>query len=154
MGITLYGSYSPPSEMRLLENLRDFLQSEGYDRACLVKDDPAAVVGPLEASKRYLENSDVNFLIFTRGGKRLGVTRELAHVASAAMRDKVADCVVFDQLVDGNNSVPDLSMCDLHNAQITCYKFHTELDLRDGLLSRSQDYVLSKHDLLAKRPSI
>ena len=82
------------------------------------------------------------------------MTRELAHVAGATMRDKVADCVVFDQLVDGDNSVSDLSMCDLHNAQITHYVFHTELDLRDGLLSRSQDYVLSKHDLLAKRPSI
>lgn len=82
MSIMLCGSYHPPPEMMLLARMRNFLGVEGCAQACLVKDAPDDSVGPPEASKRYLENSDVNFLVFTGAGMRHGLIRELAHVAS------------------------------------------------------------------------
>lgn len=154
MSITLYGSYYPPSELRLLERQRDRLVGAGYALAELVKDGSDDGIGPLEASKRYLENSDVNFLIFTKAGRRHGLIRELAHVAETLARSKVLDCVVFDQIVDGRSSVPDLSMCDLHDGQIPRHAFHNEPELCDALLTRAEHYVLDKQDLLAQRPSI
>ena len=155
MSITLYGSYYPPSEMSFLKRQRDFLRNEGYALACLVKDGDGDGDGvtALEASKRYLENSDLNFLIFTRAGKRHGLIRELAHVADLSMRMKAADCVVFDQVVDGASSVPDLSMCDLGDAKIQHYEFRDEPELQIGLLTRAQDYVMRKRDILDRRPS-
>ncbi len=153
MSITLYGSYHPPSEMSFLERQRDYLRAEGYALACLVKDGPDDGITALEASKRYLENSDVNFLIFTRAGKRLGLVRELAHVADASMRRKAADCVVFDQAAGGASSVPDLSLCDLDDAKIQRYEFRDEPELQVGLLTRAQDYVMGKQDILGERPS-
>lgn len=153
MSITLYGSYRPPSEMRLLEQRRDHLRSAGYVQAGLVKDGADDGVGPLEASKRFLKHSDVNFLIFTKDGMRHGVIRELACVADAMMESKVEDCVVFDQVVDGRSSVPDLSMCDLSNAQIYRYAFSDESGLREGLLMRAMRYVILKQDILARRTS-
>ncbi len=63
---------------------------------------------------------------------RHGLIRELARAASAATRRKAEDGAVPDQLVDGGSSVPDLSMCDLHNAQTQRYVFRTESDIRIG----------------------
>ena len=94
----------------------------------------------------------MNFLVFTRAGRRLGLVRELAHIAYA-MGSKADDCVVFDQVADGRSSLPDLSQCDLRNARIYQYKFRDEAELRDGLLTRAQYYVVLKQDMLAKRPS-
>lgn len=153
MSITLYGSYHPPSEMRFLERQRDFLQGEGFALACLVKDGPDDGATALDASKRYLENSDVNFLIFTKAGMRLGLVRELAYVADPSMRRKAADCVVFDQVTGGLGSVPDLSLCDLDDARIQHYKFRDEPELQAGLLTRAQDYVACKQGALARKPS-
>ena len=143
--------------MSFLERQRDFLRSKGYALACLVKDGDGDGDGDgvtaLEASKRYLENSDVNLLIFTGAGKRLGLVRELAHVADPSMRIKAADSVVFDQVIDGASSVPALSMCDLGDAEIQHYEFRDESELQIGLLTRAQDYVMHKHDILARRLS-
>lgn len=83
MSIMLCGSYRPLPEMMLLARMRNFLGVEGCAQACLVKDAPDDSVGPPEASKKYLENSDVNFLVFTGAGMRHGLIRELAHVASS-----------------------------------------------------------------------
>ena len=154
MSITLYGSYHPSSELRLLEQQRDHLRGAGYVQAGLVKDGVDDGVGPLEASKRFLNHSDVNFLIFTKEGMRHGVIREVAYVADVMMRSKVGDCVVFDQVADGRSSVPDLSMCDLLNAQIYRYKFSDESDLREGLLMRAMHYLVLKQDILTRRISI
>ena len=146
MSITLCGSYHPPSEMRLLEQRRDRLRSAGYVQAGLVKDGADDDdVGPLGASKRFLKHSDVNFLIFTKEGMRHGVIRELACVADAMIESKVEDCVVFDQVVDGRSSVPDLSMCDLRNAQIYRYEFSDEPGLREGLLMRAMQYPCGRY---------
>ena len=139
--------------MHLLEQQRDHLRGAGYVRAGLVKDGEDDGVGPLEACKRFLKHSDVNFLIFTKRGMRHGVVRELAYVADAMVGSKVEDCVVFDQVVDGRGSVPDLSMCDLLNAQINRHEFSDESDLREGLLMTAMHYVVLKHDILARRTS-
>ena len=155
MSITLHGSYYTPSEMSFLERQRDFLRSKGYALAFLVKDGDGDGDGvtALEASKRYLENSDANLLIFTGAGRWLGLVRELAHVADPSMRIKAADCVVFDQVTDGASSVPALSMCDLGDAKIQHYEFRDESELQIGLLTRAQDYVMHKRDILARRQS-
>ena len=100
-----------------------------------------------------MANSDVNFLVFTGAGMRHGVVRELAYVADPVMKRKAVDCVVFDQIVNGGSSVPDLSMCDLRNAQIHRYEFSNELELRDGFLTNVQYYIVNKQDDLAGRMS-
>jgi len=153
MSITLYGSYHPPSEMRLLEQRRDHLRSAGYVQAGLVKDGADDGVGPLEASKRFLKHSDVNFLVFIREGRRHGVIRELACVADAMTESKAGDCVAFDQVKGGRSSVPELSLCDLRNAQIYRYASSDESDLCEGLLMRAMHYVVLRQDILAKRTS-
>lgn len=152
MSVTLYGSYYPPAELRLLERQRDYLTNKGYARAGLVKDSDGDV-GSLTASKRYLENSDVNFLIFTRNGRRHGLVRELAYIADAMSKGKVVDCVAFDQVVGGQNSVPDLSMCDLGNSSINRFEFHDESELCEMLLMRADLYLAHKSEILAKRLS-
>lgn len=153
MSITLYGSYKPDSEMRFLERQRDFLKSNGYIRAALVADaHVTGGAGPLEASKRHLANSDVNFFIFTRAGRRLGVTRELGYVADdPGMRNKATDCVVFDEVANGKTSIPPLSMCDIGNVRIDRLEFNDEDHLRYGLLTRAELYVVAKESQLAAR---
>lgn len=125
MSITLYGSYYPPAEMRLLERQRDHLAGMGYALAGLVNGGTGGGVGPLAASKRCLENSDVNFHVFIKADKRLGLVRELVDMADA-MGSKADDGVVFDQVVDGRGSIQDLSLRDLRNARIYEYKLRDE----------------------------
>ena len=151
MSITLYGSYRPPAELRLLECKRDALRDQGYALTSLVRDGLEDGDDPLEVSKKYLENSDVNFLIFTNSGMRLGVVRELAYVAETMTKSKIADCVAFDHMVDGHTSIPSLSMSDLRNSQINRYAFRDESELCEGLLMRAAYYVILKQDILARR---
>ena len=96
LNITIYGSYQPTEEKQLLLSLKAILIDEGYVNTMLVDDRQDPDLDALEKSKMCLLYSDVNFLIFTKRGKRLGVARELAFVAEdEGMRHKINHCVVF-----------------------------------------------------------
>lgn len=152
--ITIYGSYYPDSERHLLERQRDTLRSAGYPMTNLVSDYPKPWEGatPLEISELCLETSDANFLIFTKNGKNLGVTHEIAYVSmSDSMADRARHCVVFDEVLDNYGTVSTLSMESVKNSGIIRYKFCGEDDLRQGLVSHAYHQVRMQYGTLRGR---
>lgn len=134
--ITIYGSYQPGSERRLLERQRDALRSGGYPMTSLVSDYSVPWEGatPLEISTHCLETSDANFLIFTRNGKNLGVTDEIAYASmSDSMADRARHCVVFDEVFGNRGTASVLSLGRIENSGIVRCEFCGEDDLRQGL---------------------
>ena len=134
--ITIYGSYQPDSERRLLERQRDALRSAGYPLTNLVDDYaiPREGATPLEISVRCLETSDANFLIFTQNGKNLGVTHEISYVSlDDSMADRARHCVVFDEILDNHGAASVLSLESIKNSGIVRYEFCGEDGLRRGL---------------------
>lgn len=152
--ITIYGSYQPNSEKEFLIRQKKFLRNEKFAKTSLVIDfpNPSKKFSSLEISEHCLEFSDVNFLIFTKKGKRLGVVRELAHIAkSPNMIYKAADCVIFDQVIKGRSSVPSLSIKDIENIGIQRVIFSTEKDLQESLLSNASWYTRKFNPILKRR---
>jgi len=151
--ITIYGSYQPPEELEFLRGQKQFLIDNGYTQTKIVLDYESEGLTPLEISKLCLKNSEVNFLFFTREGKRLGVVRELAYVADdPEMAQKTSDCVVFDEIKDENGSVPPLSMDDIKNSGIIRHEYSKEDSLQEALLSKAFWYVRQKRSILEERP--
>lgn len=154
LSITIYGSYYPEPEKDFLKNQRDYLISKGYSEASLVEDYPEqeSDISNLEKSIRCLQYSDVNFLIFTREGKRYGVSRELTHIAtSPTMIDKVRYCTVFEQMQDDRGSIPPLSIDDINNSGIGRREFTSELQLQKALSQQTYIQLRSLRNVLLKR---
>lgn len=149
--ITLYGSYQPEKEEKFLSRQKQFLIDSGYTETKIVRDyqQENPELQPLEVSKRCLSFSDVNFLIFTRDGKRYGVVRELASISeSRDMAAKASYCVVFDQMKDGQGSIPPLSLEDIRNTGIIRQEFYEENDLQQVLKTKAFWYLRKlKNDL-------
>ena len=143
--LTLYGSFRPSSEKKLLTRLKRHLIEQGFSNTRLVSDfSNVNSLDILEISKECLEFSHVNFLIFTRQGKRHGVIRELAFVAdSPAMKHKISDCMVFDQILNNKSSVPPLSKMDIKNTGLVKREFTTELGLR-RIISRCATWQIGR----------
>lgn len=141
--ISIYGSYRPQKEEEFLLRQKQFLIDLGYSGTKIVKDyQDKSELPPLEISKRCLLYSDVNFLIFTREGKRYGVIRELAYIAdSKDMVSKTPYCTVFDQLKDGLGSVPPLSLDDIKNSGIVRHEFYEEKDLQEAIKTKAFWYL-------------
>lgn len=155
MTIALYGSYHPQEEKQLLIQLKNKLIDNGYTSTYLVQDYPRKGESDLEISERSLLFSDVNFLIFTKGGKRLGLVRELAFVAvSEEMVDKAWACVVFDQIVNGESSIPPLSLEDIHNSGIRRREFATFQELEDLAIGTAFWYLKKLAPVLRRRARI
>jgi len=155
INITIYGSYSPESEMYFLTKQKEFMINNGYALTKLVIDYDDGTLSPLEISKRCLMFSDVNYLIFTRNGKKYGVIRELAFVSDAPeMIDKTQYCVVFDEIHDSRGSVPPLSLDDIKNSDIIRHEFSSEKDLQEALLSKSLWYGRKLKRMLLSRADI
>lgn len=152
MTITIYGSYEPPAELAFLNRQKAFLRSAGYADTGLVTDRSAGGLDPLKASKICLRSSDVNFLFFTKEGRKLGVVRELAYVAeSEDMASKVQDCVVFYQRDGAVESIPALSRSDIDNASVPARPFSSEADLREAMQTRALWYLRRKRGELEGR---
>ena len=136
--ITVYGSYYPESAKKTLIRQRNFLRNKGYSETSLVEDYSYGKILPLDKSIMSLENSDVNFLIFTKEGKNLGVTRELAHIAtSSTMADKIPFCTVFTEIEDKSGSISVLSINDIENSHIPRREFQGEKQLQKALLQQA-----------------
>ena len=152
--ITIYGSYYPQSEKDFLIEQRDFLRDKGYENTNIVDDypdlDPDITL--LEKSIRCLEFSDVNFLVFTREGKRYGVSRELTHVATSNnMIDKIPFCTVFDQINDNRGSIPPLSLDDINNSGINRREYQTKDKLQTALSQQAFAKLRMLQSTLIKR---
>ena len=119
----------------MLTTQRDFLRKNGYLLTRLVDDYPNNTnQNALDISIGCLEKSDVNFLIFTRLGKNLGVTRELTHVTTHTnMASKVLYCTVFDEVKDKINSMSELSINDIENSGLERREFQNEKHLQKVL---------------------
>jgi hypothetical protein len=139
LGVTIYGSYNPKKEKDLLLSLKQILINEGYGKTVLVDDRKQQDSDPLEISKMCLLYSDVNFLIFTKQGKRFGLVRELAFIAEdIRMRPKLSHCVVFDKIVNNeSSSIPPLSISDIKNVRIHRRTFKTVEELKDAIVSEA-----------------
>lgn len=130
--ITIYGSYYPEEEETKLIEVKDALISDGYTQTTIVKDQLKVNDKPFEISKLFLLESDTNFLIFTRTGKRHGIIAELTYIAeSLEMRSKISQCIVFDERKDdGKSSLPALSMDQVNNSRIVTHPFNSTEELK------------------------
>jgi hypothetical protein len=136
LNITIYGSYNPPSEKGLLILVKQTLIDKGYANTKIVEDRQNQDSDPLEVSKQCLLFSDVNFLIFTKKGKRFGVIRELAFIAEDdRMRPKINHCVIFVEKVNGSSSpIPPLSISDIRNSRLPCRSFRYATELQEAIV--------------------
>jgi len=136
MTVTIYGSYHPKKEKDSLIDCKTALIADGYQQAKLVTDYPTTG-SALDASKECLLYSDVNFLVFTKGGKRLGLVRELTFIATdERMRTKVDHCVVFDEFKK-TTSIPKLSSDDIVNARIPQRTFTRLEELKEIMVKEA-----------------
>ena len=99
LDITIYGSFKPDSEKQRLLQLVETIRAEGFPSCDIVGGELRKLVnGVNESCMFYLKSSDVNLLVFTQRGKKLGVTDELAYVLySLEMHQRRHHCAVFDQ---------------------------------------------------------
>jgi hypothetical protein len=139
LNITIYGSYFPESEKELLLSLKRVLIGEGYNKTRIVEDLKEPDSDALEISKKSLLFSDVNFLIWTKKGKRFGVIRELAFMAEDdGMRPKINHCVIFDETVnEDSSSIPPLSRSDIRNSRLPRRPFRDTVELQEAIVSEA-----------------
>jgi hypothetical protein len=141
----VYGSFWPKREKSKLVRLAEKLRERGFP-------DTDIVGGPLrpsiegldcfELSVFYLDESDVNFLVFSPKGKRLGVTTELDHVLnSPQMMLKRRFCVVLDEIHNGRSSIGALQRARLRElADVSIVQFHDGGELLDACYSWARQF--------------
>lgn len=152
MSITIYGSYWPAEELDFLNRQTAFLASKGYTDSKIVPDRDPKGGDALESSRRCLQFSDVNFLVFTRDGKKHGLVRELALVADAMITaPKAHDCVAFYQGAEMGEAIPVLSISDIKKTRMRAAAFSDEADLQDAMLKTAWWYLLAKRRELEGR---
>ncbi len=141
--ITVYGSWFPPPEKDFLLKIVDFLRENGYEDTDVVEGEKRPNEWEADAytiSTFYLENSDVNFLIFTHEGMRVGVTTELSHVLeSPRMCDRLGSCIVFNEVKDDMSAVGQMhidKMAQLNETsiQIQIVNYDSEDELFEAIL--------------------
>jgi hypothetical protein len=95
-------------------------------------------INPSDPYRMSLLFSDVNFLVFTKRGKRLGLARELAFVAEdERMRSKINHLVFDETPTKNSSSVPTLSSSDIQNARINRRSFNTPDELKEAIISEA-----------------
>jgi len=160
MSITIYGSFFPKKEKELLEKVVINLIDNGFNDSGIVGDRLRPIfenLTPYEASEFYLENSDVNFFIFTKMGKRLGVTSECEHlIRYPAMYSKWNNCVLFDQFVDDRGAIGQLIKDRLVKInqlrdKIPIIEFTQDEELLDATVEYAKDIVNSMRYILQIR---
>jgi hypothetical protein len=153
MNITIYGSYYPPSDEQLLLDIKQILIDDEYENTSLVREyQRNESEDSLEISKKCLLFSDLNYLIFTKTGKRLGLVRELAFAADdPSMISRAQNCVVFDQIVAAKSSIPDLSAIDVKNSGIELRTFDDVKELKTAILSLALQKLRRFSPIISKR---
>jgi hypothetical protein len=136
LNITIYGSYYPDEDKSLLRDLKRILKEKGYPNTFLVEDKQSKEDDPLEISQLCMLYSDINLLIFTHTGKRLGLVDELSFLTSdPRMSQKIDFSLAFDQLYERQGqertSIPDLSMSRVKRYGVQRRKFSTSEELKE-----------------------
>ena len=148
--ITVYGSWYPSTEKELLSEIVDFLRANGYEDTDVVEGEKRPNLWKADSytiSTLYLENSDVNFLIFTHLGKRMGVTAELSHILeSPRMCDRMGACVVFNEIKKSRPAVGKMHidrMIQLNEnvVQIQVVDFKSKEELFDAVLAHASSLL-------------
>lgn len=130
--ITVYGSFKPDSEKQRLINLVEAIRDEGFPSCDIVGGELRRLIdGVNDSCMFYLKRSDVNLLVFTHRGKRLGVTDELAYVLySLEMRQRRHHCAVFDQTSrDGYSALTFKQVEQLKELSMLHVEFKNKRDL-------------------------
>jgi hypothetical protein len=136
--ITIYGSYYPDSEMELLISLKDSLIADGYTKTVIVKDRQGSNDLALDVSQRSMLFSDINLLVFTKAGKRLGLVAELTFLASdPRMVDKIPFSRVFDEGVGEDTAIPELTRDQIKLRGIPVKKFGSYNELKGDFLEQT-----------------
>lgn len=153
--ITIYGSFQPHSEKKRLLNLVQSLRKKGYADCDIVegklRGNPKKL-SPPDICQFYLEHSDVNFLVFTHKGKRLGVTDELGFILHSPLMYKMhAYCVIFDDFSRGYSSLTPLQLEKVKQIGLTHVEFRTKKDLRKAATSIAWTYIFKLQDVLKAR---
>lgn len=101
LSILILGHYRPPKVLKKLENFRDFLQSNGYLKAKLLKDIPDDSRFSSDDDEHFLLKSKFNMqfaeiilFVFFKDGEKTGPEMELAHLCDV-LRDRCWRCVLF-----------------------------------------------------------
>lgn len=144
--ITIYGSFRPLAEKERLLKLVEVLRKKGYVSCDIVGGDLRPNPGNLkvdELSQFYLENSDVNFLVFTHEGKRLGVTDELGYTLHSPVMKKMRQfCAIFDELTPGYSALTSLQLERIKEIGLRYCEFYSDKQLHEAAVATAWDYVV------------
>jgi len=94
---TVYGPFNPTSEKSKLKRLVIMLSDYGFTNTDIIGSTNRPNLNGLdrhEISKFYLEESDVNLLVFTLEGSYQGLITEFDMITSFNMRDKWDTCII------------------------------------------------------------
>lgn len=144
--VTIYGSFQPTTEKERLLNLVHVLRRKGY-KSCDI------VGGELrqnpqnwkvdKLSQFYLENSDVNFLVFTHEGKRLGVTDELGYTLHSPVMRRIRQfCTIFDDFSTGYSALTSLQLKRIEEIGMRYYAFSSDRELHEFAVAAARDYIV------------
>lgn len=153
--ITIYGSFQPSTEKERLSRLVEGLRKKGYTSCDIVggklRPNPHNLAS-YELSQFYLEHSDVNFLVFTHEGKRLGVTDELGYVLHSPIMSKMRQfCIIFDEVSLGHSALTTLQLDKIKDLEMRYHEFSTDKDLHNVAGAVAWDYVFILLDALRSR---
>ena len=155
--ITIYGSFWPNNQKCKLLEIVDFLQEKGFEDTDIVGGILRPNPGELnifDLSMFWLKESDLNFLIFTREGKRIGVTTELDQILiSPDMYEIWSNCVIFHQIEDDRDSIGDLQKSKIRdlnkNRERVCIvPFETWENLKSDLYLHAFDCYKAMSNIL------
>jgi hypothetical protein len=140
--ITIYGSYYPEKDKSLLRDLQRILRQKGYPNTFLVEDKQTKEDDPLQISQLCMLYSDINLLIFTHTGKRLGLVDELSFLTSnPAMSQKIDFSLAFDKLHKRQGqewtSIPDLSMSRMKRYGVQRREIKPSEDLKEIIVKET-----------------
>lgn len=101
LSILILGHYRPPKVLKRLGDFRDFLRSNGYPKAKLLKDIPDGRPFSsdddehfLAKSKFNMQHAEIILFVFFKDGEKTGPEMEMAHLCDL-LRDRCWRCVIF-----------------------------------------------------------
>jgi hypothetical protein len=160
MRCTVYGSFQPPEQKEQLEDLSRHLRNKGFKNVDIIG-------GPLrphpkdfdsyQISIHYLEESDVNLLVYTLKGSRLGLTTECDHVLnSPLMFKRWGSCIIFNQTDSNGQSIGQLQrdrLMEINSGQqrIPVVPFETHNELLDSAYNQLVDFHKAIGSILRQR---
>lgn len=158
--ISIYGSWWPDEQKQILRDLVSFLRTKNFIETDIVEGERRPNVKGLSSiniSVHTLEVSDLNYLVFTREGTRLGLTTEFDYVLfNPRMIDTWGKCIIFNQHDGDRDSINDLQRSRLDELnylrpRIPVVPFQTIDELHDSAYAYAVDCTKAIGHLLRLR---